>query len=245
MSFYTIIDRYRTLSLSTADQGNKFERLMKAFILTNPEYKGEGIDEVWLWKDFPYRSDFGTGHDVGIDLVAVTAAGEYWAVQCKCYDENAYISKAAVDTFITTSAKSFHDESGNVLSFSRRIWLDTSGKGFSKNAEDSLKNQNPPVTRMDFHKLASADVDWDKLDEGLFGADAEIAKYSPRPHQQEAIDKAHEYFMDHDRGKLIMACGTGKTYTSLRIAENEINNDSLRGGGIISSSVYCSCRADA
>ena len=104
---------------------------MKAFILTNPEYKGEGIEEVWLWKDFPYRSDFGTGHDVGIDLVAVTAAGEYWAVQCKCYDENAYISKSAVDTFITTSAKSFYDENGNVLNFSRRIWLDTSGKGFS------------------------------------------------------------------------------------------------------------------
>lgn len=226
MSFGTIINKYRTLSFSKADQGNRFERLMKAFLLTAPIYKGERIQEVWLWNEFPSKADFGTGHDTGIDLVSWTESGEYWAVQCKCYGENTQIDKSAVDTFISTSARSFNDvkEYGKTVRFSRRIWFDTSGKGFSQNAEDSLKNQNPPVMRMGLYDLASANVDWDKLDEGLFGEAAETAKYAPRPHQQKAIDSTHEYFKNHDRGKLIMACGTGKTYTSLRIAENETND---------------------
>lgn len=223
MSFSTVISKYRTLSFSKADQGNRFERLMKAFLLTAPIYKGERIQTVWLWNEFPSKADFGTGHDTGIDLVARTESGEYWAVQCKCYGENTQIDKSAVDTFITTSARSFNDvnEYGKIVHFSRRLWLDTSGKGFSQNAESSIKNQNPPVMRMGFYDLASADVDWDKLDDGLFGENAEVAKYAPRPHQQKAIDSTHEYFKNHDRGKLIMACGTGKTFTSLKIAENE------------------------
>lgn len=232
MSFSTIINKYRTLSFSKADQGNRFERLMRAFLLTAPVYKGAHIKEVWLWNEFPSRSDFGSGHDTGIDLVARTEAGDYWAIQCKCYGENTQIDKAAVDTFITTSARTFNDvyEYGKKVSFSQRIWFDTSGKGFTQNAYDSIKNQNPPVMRMGFYDLSTADVDWDKLDEGLFGEEAESPKYSPRPHQQRAIELAHEYFKNHDRGKLIMACGTGKTYTSLKIAENEIASDPIGGG---------------
>ena len=227
MSFSTIINKYRTLSFSKADQGNRFERLMKAFLLTAPVYKGARIKNVWLWSEFPSKGDFGTGHDTGIDLVARTESGEYWAIQCKCYGENTQIDKSAVDTFITTSARSFNDvnEYGKNVRFSRRIWFDTSGKGFSQHAEDSIKNQNPPVMRMGLYDLAAADVDWDKLDEGLFGAEAESAKFSPRPHQQKAIDLTHEYFKSHDRGKLIMACGTGKTYTSLKIAEKETSSN--------------------
>ena len=223
MSFSTVISKYRTLSFSKADQGNRFERLMKAFLLTAPIYKGERIQTVWLWNEFPSKADFGTGHDMGVDLVARTESCEYWAVQCKCYGENTQIDKSAVDTFITTSARSFNDvnEYGKIVHFSRRLWLDTSGKGFTQNAESSIKNQNPPVMRMGFYDLSSADVDWHKLDDGLFGENAEVAKYAPRPHQQKAIDSTHEYFKNHDRGKLIMACGTGKTFTSLKIAENE------------------------
>ncbi|WP_375635098.1 MULTISPECIES: type ISP restriction/modification enzyme, partial [unclassified Bartonella] len=41
----------------------------------------------------------------------------------------------------------------------------------------------------------------------------------PRPHQEEAIKKVCEGLKEADRGKLIMACGTGKTFTSLKIAE--------------------------
>ena len=196
---------------------------MKAFLLTVPTYKGEMIRDVWLWNEFPSRTDFGTGVDTGIDLVVRTKLGEYWAVQCKCYGENTSIDKSAVDTFLSTSAKKFNDvdQYGHVVSFSRRLWFDTSGKGFTVNAENTLKGQTPPVMRMGLFDLEEANVDWDKLDEGLFGAEAEAPKYELLPHQREAVDKTHEYFKTHDRGKLIMACGTGKTYTSLKIAENE------------------------
>lgn len=196
---------------------------MKAFLLTVPTYKGEMIRDVWLWNEFPSRTDFGTGVDTGIDLVVRTKLGEYWAVQCKCYGENTSIDKSAVDTFLSTSAKKFNDvdQYGHIVNFSRRLWFDTSGKGFTVNAENTLKGQTPPVMRMGLYDLEEANVDWDKLDEGLFGAEAEAPKYEPRLHQKEAIDKTHEYFKTHDRGKLIMACGTGKTYTSLKIAENE------------------------
>ena len=223
MSFSTIINKYRTLSFSKADQGNRFERLMKAYIQTAPVFRGSLIKDVWLWSEFPSRKDFGSGHDTGIDLVVKTENGDYWAVQCKCYSHDAEISKKDVDTFLSTSSRSFYDtdEYGKTVCFSRRLWIDTTVRGFSTNAEDALKNQNPPVNRIGLYTLANDDVDWDKLDDGLFGEKAGKPKYEPKPYQQIAIDKVHEHFKEHDRGKLIMACGTGKTYCSLKIAENE------------------------
>ena len=97
--FLDLLKQYRADSLSEAQKGTKFEELMRAYLLSLPKYKGR-LTNVWLWRDFPYRGDFGTGHDVGIDLVALTATGEYWAVQCKCYAADAYISKESVDTFL-------------------------------------------------------------------------------------------------------------------------------------------------
>ena len=40
-----------------------------------------------------------------------------------------------------------------------------------------------------------------------------------RPHQREALEDVVKGFGNSERGKLIMACGTGKTFTALRIAE--------------------------
>ena len=89
----------------------------------------------------------------------------------------------------------------------------------------SLENQDPEFHRVGLLELESASVDWEKLDKGSSGENAQSKKKSPRDHQKEAIEKVHAYFSDasHSRGKLIMACGTGKTYTSLCIAENETN----------------------
>ena len=75
--------------------------------------------------------------------------------------------------------------------------------------------------------LEADDVDWEKLEHGLYGKASRPQPYTIREHQQKAIDKVHEYFKAHDRGKLIMACGTGKTFTSLKIAENETGNKGL------------------
>lgn len=70
-------------------------------------------------------------------------------------------------------------------------------------------------------------MDWAALEQGISGAQARQERKQPRPHQQAAITAFHEHFQTGDRGKLIMACGTGKTFTSLKIAENETGGRGL------------------
>lgn len=93
-TFSEIIDKYRKKSFSEKDKGTRFEMLMQRFMQTYPPYLGK-FSDVWLWNEFPARKDFG-GKDLGIDLVAKTVDGEYWAVQCKCYAESARIDKPPV-----------------------------------------------------------------------------------------------------------------------------------------------------
>lgn len=112
-------------------------------------------------------------------------------------------------------------EYGKQVGFSRRLWIDTTTKGFSSNAEDTIRGQNPPVSRIGYKELNEAPIDWDRLDAGLFGKDATLQKYELRPHQEKAVSSVHEHFKTANRGKLIMACGTGKTFTALKIAEKE------------------------
>ena len=219
---YKILKKYRAASLSEAEKGTKFEELMRVYLLELPKYKG-CLSKVWLWGDFPYRKDFGSGHDLGIDLVALTVSGEYWAVQCKCYQEDAYITKESVDTFLSTSGKRFSDGNLESKRFSRRLWIATTDK-WSDNAESSLLNQVPPVMKIGLADLAASPVDWEFLEYKAHGGKPVAASgpRSPFEHQLEAIAAAHRHFADFDRGKLIMACGTGKTYTSLKIAEAEV-----------------------
>lgn len=149
--------------------------------------------------------------------------GDFWTVQCKCFRPDAKIDKPAVDTFLSTSGKTFKNREGEKVRFANRLWLDTTENGFNKEAENSFKNQDPECHRVGLSDLENAKVDWEKLDQGAVGEKAQAKKKSPREHQLEAIRKVHEHFAvkGHDRGKLIMACGTGKTYTSLCIAEKE------------------------
>lgn len=221
--FARILDKYREESLSERDKGNKFELLMLRYLKTDPVYAST-LANVWLWNEFFAKDEFG-GKDVGIDLVAETFGGNFWAIQCKCYRADAKIDKPAVDTFLSTSGKTFRDREGKKVRFAYRLWLDTTEGGFNREALHSLENQDPEFHRVGLLELESASVDWEKLDKGSSGENAQSKKKSPRDHQKEAIEKVHAYFSDasHRRGKLIMACGTGKTYTSLCIAENETN----------------------
>jgi len=193
---------------------------MQAYLLTDPIYS---FKHVWLWNEFPSKGQFG-GKDTGIDIVALTHNGDYWAVQCKCYQEDAVIDKPAVDSFLATSGRQFADEHGKTIRFSHRLWLSTTSGKWSDNAEESIRNQVPPVSRTGLYDLVYAPVDWEKLDQGISGEISRTTDRSPKAHQIEAIEKTNGYFKNLDRGKLIMACGTGKTYTSLKIAENETDS---------------------
>lgn len=223
-SFQNILNKYRSKSFSERDKGNRFERLMQAYLLTDPKYAYK-LKKVWLWNKFIGKKDFG-GKDIGIDLVALTNEGDYWAIQCKCYDENTIIDKPAVDSFLSTSSREFKDEQFKTVRFSNRLWISTTNK-WGSNATESIKNQSPPVTRLSLYDLQEAPVDWDKLEEGIHGEVSRITERKLKPHQSEALEKAHEYFKTEDRGKLIMACGTGKTFNALRIAEKETNGKGM------------------
>ena len=224
MSFNKILEKYRKLSFSERDKGDRFERLMQAYLLTEPQYSGR-FSDVWMWNNFPGKGDLG-GKDVGIDLVAKTTKGDYWAIQCKCFQETSSIDKKAVDSFLSTSSRTFLDENLKSVGFSHRLWISTTNK-WGTNALDSIRNQNPPVSRINLSNLQESPIDWNKLDEGISGESARTKKKTIREHQKEALDLTHAHLKEHNRGKLIMACGTGKTYTSLKIAENETNGKGL------------------
>jgi predicted helicase len=218
--FHTILSHFRKSALSERDKGDKFERLIQAYLQTDPRYAAI-FKNVWLWNEFPARRDFG-GKDTGIDLVARTTSGDYWAIQCKCFQESATIDKPAVDSFLSTSSKKFKDDQLITVGFEQRLWISTTNH-WGGNAETTIHNQHPPVNRLGLHDLDNAAVDWGKLSEGLSGEASRAAKKSPMAHQVAAISAAHEHFKTSERGKLIMACGTGKTFTSLQIAEKETN----------------------
>ena len=224
MRFEQILDKYREISSSPRDVGDHFERLMQAYLKTDPRYASK-FKGIWLWNEFPYRIDFGF-IDTGIDLVAVTHEGDHWAIQCKCYQEDSHIDKPAVDTFLSTSSREFKDENLQTTRFAHRLWISTTNR-WGSNATQAIRNQNPAVTRINLSDLIDAPVDWEKLDAGVHGEAARAPRKTPHPHQKEAVEKAHDHFQSSDRGKLIMACGTGKTFNALQIAENETDSKGL------------------
>ena len=224
MSFNDILAKYREISFSERDKGTRFERLMRAYLMTDPKYTAI-FKDVWLWEDFFARGELG-GVDTGIDLVAETIGGNYWAIQCKCYLESKTIEKDDVDTFLSTSGRYFHTPTGEQTGFFARLWISTTDK-WTSNAENALKGQAIEVQRIHLYDLANAPVDWDVLESGVHGNGARAAKHKLRPHQEEAVNDTVEYFKYADRGKLIMACGTGKTFTALRIAEREADGFAL------------------
>lgn len=226
MTFNEILNKFRSESFTQKDKGTKFERLMRSWLLTDPRYNE--LEKVWLWEEFPGRKDFG-GTDTGIDLVAKTEMGDYWAIQCKCYAEDTAIDKPAVDSFLATSSRTFTNEvTFQTTRFSNRVWISTTSH-WGSNAEEAIRNQEPPVTRIGLADLNSSPVDWQKLLDGLTGDSALVEGKKPREHQLTAISKAYTHYVvdGNDRGKLIMACGTGKTYTSLLIAEQLLDGRGL------------------
>ena len=156
--------------------------------------------------------------DTGIDLVARERdTGEYTAIQCKFYEPTHTLSKGDIDSFFTASGKK---------PFTNRVIISTTDK-WGKNAEDALDDQTTPVQRINMADIAESPIDWDiAWPQGNLTIDlAPAEKKQPRPHQVDAIDAVLKGFaVGNDRGKLIMACGTGKTFTALKLAERIAEN---------------------
>lgn len=222
MEFADVLEKYRIESRSERDKGARFEELMARYFMTDPAYSSR-IEHCWTWMGFHARGEFG-GRDIGIDLVAKTRDGEYWAIQCKLYAEGHTVSKADVDTFLATSGKRFRDEGGRETGFSHCLIVATTDS-WSANAREVSENRSVPVQFIGRSILEGAQVDWGLMEEGVHGREARTAKHELRPHQREAVDRALAHYSIRDRGTMVMACGTGKTFASLKIAE------ALAGGG--------------
>ncbi len=210
MTIHTILEEFRKTATSTRDLGSKFERLMKQYLTIDPLYKNKYSD-VWLWMDWPDRD----GSDTGIDLVAKERHREgYCAIQCKCYEPTQTIQKTDIDSFFTASGKQ---------PFTSRLIISTTDE-WGKHANKAIENQQPPVTRIGVSDLANSPVDWSQFTQAndLLGLKS---KKSLRAHQKTALKDVIAGFKKSHRGKLIMACGTGKTYTSLKIAETLASNN--------------------
>lgn len=223
-TFNKVIEKLDSRKLSDKKRGSIFEKLMKEYFLKDYKYCLI-LEDVYLWNEFPFKKQFSPGQDIGIDLVAKTKSNEYWAIQCKFYSKNHCITKKDIDTFLSVSSKFFYINN-NKINFSQRFLISTTEK-WSNNAEETIKNQHTPVCRINYIDLENSLMDWpEEISEGSVTLKKKI-NYEPKPHQQEAIKKSIEYFKTHDRGKLIMACGTGKTFTSLKISEKMVDKNRL------------------
>jgi predicted helicase len=227
VEFETVLTQFRADAANNRDLGDRFERLMANFIRTYPVYDGM-FKDIWLWREFPYRLDLNRrGTDFGIDIILKTHAGDYWAVQCKCLSEGYRIDRKPVDSFLAASGKKITEIDGREKTFSDRLWISTSDN-WSGEARDIRKDQTIKFHMLGLADLKTAPVDWEKLLGGVSGREARIPRKTLRDHQKEALDKAAKHYSEHDRGLLVMSCGTGKTLSSLRIAEQQVI--AARGG---------------
>lgn len=205
-----ILNDYREVTQSQRDSGTLFEELMIEYFKHEPKFKSE-YETVLTYADWAekYADELNIPHkkDAGIDLVATNYSGEHHAIQCKNYVPSHKMAKSDIDSFMGASGKTY---------FSYRIIISTV-TNWTDNATEMLENQTPPVSTINLSELEQSVIDWD-----LYYKDHEVKtveKYDLRPHQQRSHDGVINGLATADRGKLILACGTGKTFTSLRIAE--------------------------
>ena len=198
-----VLERIRNESRDQSEKGRWFEQLFMRIALQQPEFE---IDEIWRWPDWPEREALTglDGRDMGIDLVARRTSGEWVAIQCKCYDDRHILGKGEIDKFL----------GGSQQPVFRLRWIVATCR-WGPIAERAIRNAHPQVTQVDFREY---------LDIQLEERDGERPVQEPWPLQAEAIEDAVTGLTNHDRGRLIMACGTGKTFTALRIAEQVVED---------------------
>lgn len=198
----------REQASNTTELGNAFERLAKVF-LENDATQTQQYSKVWHYEDWAKEHDGYSVKDIGIDLVAKLRDEEgYCAVQCKFYEPEHPISKADLDSFI--SASSTND-------FTRLMLIDTSTQPIGKHAQSVFDKISQEYIRIQLSELEESRIDWSS-----YISDGTVRLHSKkelRDHQIKALNAVRDGLAEDDRGKMIMACGTGKTFTSLRIAE--------------------------
>jgi superfamily II DNA or RNA helicase len=202
-SFDNFITSLRT-EFGEQDAGKKFEVFCKWFLENDPEWS-KTVDKVWLWDEYPNKWQ---RQDLGTDLVFRDSKGLIWAVQAKCYGEHRTTTKGDMNSFLADTGRKEVD---------RRLWLQSTNKMEAK-AEKTLKGQDKPVTVFKLNNFRDAQIDYPSSFSDLYQAKVK-AKPTPDVHQLEAIEAVQSRLQTVDRGQMIMACGTGKTFTTMWIKE--------------------------
>ena len=204
MTFDNLVHRINELAETQRDRGTYFEYLARAYFQNEPTYQNE-FKNVWMLADVP--EEFGVPKvDLGVDLVAEKFTGELVAIQAKFYKHT--IQKSNIDSFLGELGKDYY-ESGIIVASTDR---------WGKNAEKALADRSD-VIRIGLSDLRNSQIDWTKFSFESPEVVTVKAKKGLRYYQKNAIDSALNHFRKNDRGQLIMAPGTGKTFTSLKIAE--------------------------
>ncbi|EMH24859.1 DEAD/DEAH box helicase [Helicobacter pylori] len=213
ISTYELIKQKLHAIPNLRHKGSLFEKISKQFLQEHDsanEY--ESID---LWYDWKLR---GKERDKGIDIVITTSNKEYIAVQCKFHQNS--ISYNDISPFLTQLLSGVGE-----VKFKKGIIISTSN--LTSEALKAIEQIRSTGMGIDIDEITEEDfiysrIDWEKFDPTKTEDEIPLCdKKRPRPHQKEAIEETKKYFSDpkNARGKLIMACGTGKTYTSLKIME--------------------------
>ncbi|AMS29685.1 MAG TPA: damage-inducible protein [Hyphomonadaceae bacterium] len=206
-----LLDKYRSLAPTERDKGTYLEKLSVVFLRTDATMQAQ-FEDAWLYSDWAKLQGVG-GKDIGIDVVAkIHDSNRFCAVQCKFYADGAVIQKADTDSFFANA---------NQDCFERTMFIDTTNKKWSSNALEQAEKQEKPCTIIGISQLEASNIDWSKFH---WEDTVEVfAKKEPRQHQIDALAAVKKGLIEDglDRGKVIMACGTGKTYTALQFAQDQ------------------------
>lgn len=207
MLLQDILDEYRASARTEREKGDYFERLVRVF-MENDDTQRQYYSKVEPFADWATSQGWSNA-DTGIDLVGTLSDGSgYAAIQCKFYAPNHSIQKPDIDSFISAASNDL---------FARLVIADTTLKELGRNTRETLDKLSKDWNRISVAELEASRIDWSQFIRS--GTVSLAPKKQLRDHQRDALREVQAGLQTADRGKLIMACGTGKTFTGLRIAE--------------------------
>lgn len=188
------------------EKGTLFEKLVLAYLKNEPTYKAL-YKNVWELRDVPNELGLPDKKDKGVDLVAEQFNGDIIAIQAKFYKNS--IGKSEINSFVAETGSKYYQ--GGLIISTVDEW--------NKNARSTIENNQKNIEILGLSDLRNSQINWSDFN---FERPEELSIKKPKElrfYQKEALENAISHFKKYDRGQLIMAPGTGKTFTSLKISE--------------------------
>ena len=174
-------------TLNEKEKGDIFEHLTKLVLTTKPEYclilKNVWIQQEGIPKEIREKVNLPTS-DEGIDIVAETFTGEFWAIQCKFKGQNQTPTYKELSTF------------GNLANnycknISLALLVHTGENGVRKR---KLLGDNYSEIGLEFWLGLNAE-DWERIHKQIKGQSVLPSPKIPRLHQEKAIKSATRHFI--------------------------------------------------